>query len=510
MPRGGGGKNGLGDDPLLAAAVGGIYFRNLRRGVRGPAARSDCRKDPVLSEQTVTIRFEGRPLACRADTSVAAALWEHGVRDLSHSPKYGRPRGVTCARGHCTACLMRVDGVPNVRVCETPVREGQTVQRQDTGAFYGAPMQKVLATGDALFPVGFYYKWFTRPPFVSRTFLRTIRPLTGVGRLPEAADLPADSAGPGPSRDLGRWRTVVVGAGAAGMRAAAAAAGPVLLLDENDEPGGLRLAALRTVAAGPTVHGESFPCLSAASAGLEQAAAALAASTVDLRLGCRVVAGYAPGGLLVRQGSELATLRADEVIWAAGALDTLGLFPGNDTPGAMGPRALYRLLLRDGLQVAGRHALLVGDGLDLWLSATLLATRGARISLMIGGHGMPAEIAGAVRMKWQLNSGLALGGLARRGRDLVQATFAPGGHASAQAETHMRMDADLVVLCGRGKPTYDIPYQLGAQLTLDPAAGGFVAPPASTLPGAVPLTVAGEAAGLVPDLVLGAAPEVTP
>ena len=90
----------------------------------------------------------------------------------------------------------------------------------------------------------------------------------------------------------------------------------------------------------------------------------------------------------------------------------------------------------------------------------------------------------------------------------MQATFTPGGHGDAQAETHMRMDADLVVLCGRGKPTYDIPYQLGAQLTLDPAAGGFVAPADSTLPGAVPLAVAGEAAGLAADQVLGAAPEV--
>ncbi len=461
-----------------------------------------------MADQTVTIRFEGRPLACRAGTSVAAALWEHGIRDLSHSPKYGRPRGVTCARGHCTACLMRVDGLPNVRVCETPVHEGQTVQRQDTGAFYGAPMQKVLATGDALFPVGFYYKWFTRPPFVSRTFLRTIRPLTGVGRLPEAAELPVDTGGGIPSRDLGRWRRVVVGAGAAGMRAAVAATGPVLLLDENDEPGGLRLAALRAVAASPTARLQRFPCLEAAAAQLEQAAAALAASTVDFRRGCRVVAGYAPGGLLVRQGRDLATLRADEVVWAGGALDTLGLFPGNDIPGVFGPRALYRLLLRDGLPVAGRHALLVGDGLDLWLAASLLAAGGARISLVVGDRGLPAEIAGAVEMKWRLNTGLALGGLARRGPDQVQATFTPGGQGAAQAETHMRMDVDLVVLCGRGKPTYDIPFQLGAQLTLDPAAGGFVAPGASILPGAVPLAVAGEAAGLVADQVLAAPPEV--
>ena len=87
------------------------------------------------------IRFEGNTLECRPDTTVAVALWENGVRHLSNSPKYGRPRGLTCARGHCTACLMRVDQIPNVRTCELPVREGMEVGRQEAGAFYAAPMQ---------------------------------------------------------------------------------------------------------------------------------------------------------------------------------------------------------------------------------------------------------------------------------------------------------------------------------------------------------------------------------
>ena len=86
-----------------------------------------------MASDKVCIRFKGKALECRPDTTVAVALWENGVRHLSHSPKYGRPRGVTCARGHCTACLMRVDGVPSVRVCETPVRDGMVVERQDAG-----------------------------------------------------------------------------------------------------------------------------------------------------------------------------------------------------------------------------------------------------------------------------------------------------------------------------------------------------------------------------------------
>ena len=171
------------------------------------------RKDDWLSTGKVTIRFEGKQLECRSGTSIAVALWENGIRHLSHSHKYGLPRGLTCARSQCTACLMRVDGVPNVRSCETTVAEGMTVQKQDTGAVYGPPMQKVLAAGGGLFPVGFYYKWFTRPPVLSKFFLQRIRPLTGVGRLPETvpvrpalpaapegeATIPALNEGGGPS-----------------------------------------------------------------------------------------------------------------------------------------------------------------------------------------------------------------------------------------------------------------------------------------------------------------------
>jgi len=463
-----------------------------------------------LADQTVTIRFEGRPLACRTGTSVAAALWENGIRDLSHSPKYGRPRGVTCARGQCTACLMRVDGVPNVRVCETPVHEGMDVRRQDTGAFYGAPMQRVLAAGDGLFPVGFYYKWFTRPPFVSRAFLRGIRPLTGIGRLPDRSAtlraLPAATAATAPARDLGRWDTVVVGAGAAGLRAAAVAGGRVLLLDENAEPGGLRLAALRELRAAGVL--ERCDGLARALATLDEAVARAQDAGVTLRLGARVVAGYAGGGLLVRTGSELATLQAERVVWAGGALDAPGLFPGNDVPGCLGPRALLRLLVRDGLVVRGMPVLVTGSGLDLRLAAALLTVRGAQVSLVVTGPEHRHDVAAAVEMKWPLTTGLALASLARGAQGRVAAVFAPAGTANGPGASHLRLEADLVVVCSRGKPAYDVPFQLGAELVLDPARGGFVAPDDALLPGRIGFAAVGEAGGHRPEDVLGT--EVTP
>ncbi len=463
-----------------------------------------------MAGDKATIRFEGRDLICRTGTSVAAALWENGIRHLSHSPKYGRPRGVTCARGHCTACLMRVDGVPNVRVCETPVRDGMVLERQDAGAFYGAPMQKMLAAGGNLMPVGFYYKWFTRPAALSRAFLATIRPLTGVGRLPETA---ATVTGRAPDR--GSVPTVVVGAGPAGLAAALATGGPVTLVDENAAPGGLRLDALdEAAAAGPL---EGFGELVTARTELRRLADAVADpvahANVDLRTGVRVVAGYHPGGLVLREQGGLATLACDRLVWAAGALDALGLFPGNDTPGVMGPRALLRLLVRDGLAVAGRAVLLVGDGPDLWLAAALLAARDAHPAIVLDWDGGRTDLAAAVARRWPLHTGLVLDRIGAAGRDGLRVEFVPGPGPGGGGR--LALDADLAVICRRSKPVYDIPYQLGVDLELDPERGGFL-PRGCTgsgwstrIPEGPEVTFVGEAAGQAPATALAGAGEAS-
>lgn len=479
-----------------------------------------------MASDRVCIHFEGKALECRQDTTVAVALWEKGVRHLSHSPKYGRPRGVTCSRGQCTACLMRVDGVPNVRTCELPVREGMMVERQDAGAFYAKPMQMVLSEAHAFFPVGFYYKWFTRPPAMSRFFLDRIRPMTGIGRLPGAVDssrsLPASTPQEdSPSRqdhDLARYDTVIVGAGPSGLEAAAQATGRVLILDDHDEPGGQRHGALRHLAALAESSLDRFPVLVSHLERIEKAREKLSScDQVQFLAGARAIAGYAPDGLLLRRGDHLQTVNFDTLVWAAGALDTLGLFPGNDCPGVIGPRALYRMVIRDRLDLRGRQILIIGSGLDLWLSAALLDARGAHLSLVVTDDGIPAELPVAVDRNWQLNTGLTLESISTPSREDLRARFTPVAVGESPSGSHLTLDADLVVICNRGKPAYDIPYQLGADLTLQPALGGF-APGRSPesapeqgeirLPGGPRLITTGEAAGLVPGLSAYSAGEV--
>jgi len=385
------------------------------------------------------------------------------------------------------------------------------IQRQDAGAFYAATMQKILATGSAFFPVGFYYKWLTKPAFVSRFFLDRIRPLTGVGRLPDS-EHPVKSLPPtsnpqdpdtGLAADLGRFDTVIVGAGPSGLAAAARTKGRVLVLDDHEQPGGQRYGALRRLADHPDGILDCFSVLRSALERVENAREDFSLrNDVTFLEGTRAIAGYHPDGLLLRRESQLKTVRFDSMIWAAGALDTLGLFPGNDTPGVLGPRALYRLLVRDGLDVKGKHVLVIGCGLDFWLSAALLDAGGARLSLVVTDAGGLDEIPAAVDRNWPLHTGLELHSITGKGEEYLRASFTPDASGGNRTGSHLTMDADLAVICDRAKPAYDVPYQLGADLSLQPDLGGFV------ISGGPPLVAVGEAAGGMPGVAFNPVDEV--
>jgi aerobic-type carbon monoxide dehydrogenase small subunit (CoxS/CutS family) len=78
----------------------------------------------------VSFWFEGRRMEGYEGEPIAAALHAAGVRVLRESPVSHRPRGFFCAIGNCSACLMRVDGRPNVRVCVERLRADMRVERQ--------------------------------------------------------------------------------------------------------------------------------------------------------------------------------------------------------------------------------------------------------------------------------------------------------------------------------------------------------------------------------------------
>jgi predicted molibdopterin-dependent oxidoreductase YjgC len=89
---------------------------------------------PILefaSKEKVTFTLDGKMLEGYAGEPIAAALHAAGIRVLRHSHRQNRPRGLFCAIGNCSSCLMTVDDVPNVRVCVEPLQEGMKVETQE-------------------------------------------------------------------------------------------------------------------------------------------------------------------------------------------------------------------------------------------------------------------------------------------------------------------------------------------------------------------------------------------
>lgn len=90
-------------------------------------------KHPVLGEfqkgKLVNFIMDGKTLQGYEGEPISVALKAAGIMVHRHTKK-GLPRGIFCAIGRCTDCVMVVDGKPNVRTCVTPLAEGMVVQTQ--------------------------------------------------------------------------------------------------------------------------------------------------------------------------------------------------------------------------------------------------------------------------------------------------------------------------------------------------------------------------------------------
>ncbi len=78
----------------------------------------------------VSFEYDGRILEGYEGEPIAVALRANGVMTHRYTSKRHEPRGVFCAIGRCTDCVMIVDGKPNVRTCVTGLKAGMKVQTQ--------------------------------------------------------------------------------------------------------------------------------------------------------------------------------------------------------------------------------------------------------------------------------------------------------------------------------------------------------------------------------------------
>ena len=89
---------------------------------------------PILGRDNrqnwVEITVDGVKIKALEGEPIAAALLAWGKDKSRLTPGYNHPRGIFCAIGRCTDCVMIVDGVPGVRTCVTPVKDQMEVKTQ--------------------------------------------------------------------------------------------------------------------------------------------------------------------------------------------------------------------------------------------------------------------------------------------------------------------------------------------------------------------------------------------
>ncbi|AMQ18260.1 FAD-dependent oxidoreductase [Thermococcus peptonophilus] len=270
---------------------------------------------PVLQfrrGRKVTIYFEGQPIEAYEGETIAMALHAAGIRVLSHSGEKHRPRGLFCAIGKCSSCLVKVNGIPNVRSCITLVEDGMRIDMQRG----------------------------------KETLPRTVKP-------PEWGDAPRYKAD-----------VVVIGGGPAGLMAAihAADAGArVILIDEQPKLGG------QLVKQTHKFFGkrEQF----AGVRGVE--IARILTEEVKKREKIQVFTETSAVGIFqdgdeklvvgVRKNRELLEFAGKTLVVATGAMEKMIPFENNDLPGIYGAGAIQTLMNTYGVK-PGDRILIVGAG----------------------------------------------------------------------------------------------------------------------------------------------------
>jgi len=89
---------------------------------------------PILGkpeeQKEVSFSYNGSSMTGYEGEPIMTALRAAGIKVHRYTLRDHRPRGVFCAIGRCTDCVMVVNGTPNVRTCVTPLEEGMTIQTQ--------------------------------------------------------------------------------------------------------------------------------------------------------------------------------------------------------------------------------------------------------------------------------------------------------------------------------------------------------------------------------------------
>jgi sarcosine oxidase subunit alpha len=424
--------------------------------------------------------FDGKTYDGFAGDTLASALLANGVHLLGRSFKYHRPRGIMTAGPEepCALVTVRRDEArctPNLRATQVELHDGLCAYSQNRWPSLAFDVGQVAEWFSALLPAGFYYKTFMWPRSAwHKLYEPLIRRTAGLGKAPRLPD---------PDRYAQQYAhcdVLVIGAGAAGLAAAQAAAARgarVILCDERPQPGGALLADDTARIDGRT------------------AAAWVDATIAELRANPRVrvlprttAFGYFPHnliGLSERLTDHLASppeglarerlwqVRAREVVLATGAIEQPLVFPGNDRPGIMLCGAALHYLKHHAV-LPGRRVVIATACDSAYRVALELQTAGAQIVQFIDLRPQTDRPALAALRAAGIacDSGLRIVGT-RGGNHVTGVDVARLDGAGSRTEQRS-IDCDLVLMSGGYVPSVHLFSQSRGRLRYDDALQLFV------------------------------------
>lgn len=282
----------------------------------GGEQKMRIKKHPILNFQRgkeINFTFDGELIKAYQGETIVSALHAVGIKELSRSKKLDRPRGLFCAIGKCSSCLMTVNGIPNVKGCVTLAEDGMNIKSQrgkgklDTGKInpkLGKPSEKLEA------------------------------------------------------------KLAIVGSGPAGLSATQTAIRldiSPLLIDENPKGGG-QLVKQTHKFFGSKKQDAGIRGVDIAKDLQEE----IKSSELGILTKTTVLGLYKPQKnqnftLALNNNGRLIEVKTHAVIISTGALEKTLTFPNNDLPGIYGAGAVQTFMNQYGIK-PGQKALMVGAG----------------------------------------------------------------------------------------------------------------------------------------------------
>lgn len=429
---------------------------------RLPAAQS--------TPPTLEFRFDGKPYRGIPGDTVASALLANGVRIVSRSFKFHRPRGIFTAGFEEPNALVQVHtgnrAIPCARATLVPLSAGLEVSSEPGWPSTSFDLLRAIDVVHPIFAAGFYNKTFMWPSW--RTYEPFIRKLAGFGRVP---------TGPDPDRYDTRnvhCDVLVIGGGRAGVAAAtrAAATGKRVILVEQQETFTADLTA--DVTADVSADISALAALN--NVQLLPRTTAVAYYDHDL---VALVERVAETGDTHSPRERLWLVRAARVILATGAIEQPLIFTNNDRPGIMLAGAARTYLSRHGI-APGRQVVIATNNDSAYTVTRELLEAGVAIVALVDSRESPPEL--LVQEMKRRKVPLHLGSLPSDTSGfsaLKSVTITKLG--DGQRLSHVRrLACDALLVSGGWSPTLHLFAQAGGKLEFSESSRTFE--PASTLP----------------------------